>query len=430
MAKTIEPVTIRGRYLWRGGERFLIKGVVYQDHRRPRVRELRPDPIADDRLEDVRRDVALFKELGLNTIFLFWVDNSKSHDAVMKLLADAGIYVLVGLSNLKHVIQRSNPYDSYNATLLEDYFKTVDCMAAYNNTLGVLVGNEVINSAATTSSASVLRALTRDVKRYMALAADASGQRCLPVGYSSADVPSLLKPCFDFFTAGGPDERLDFFAFNNYSWAGKASMQISGYDRQVKQFSDAHVPVFFSEYGANVASPRIFEETTAIYSREMTHVFSGGIVYEFWYGANEYGLVKQETDEEGQSVVVKLDDFKNLKDRLNGCKEKPNTDPKWADPAFTSSVERDFPDVSAFWKERPRLPESPVDWEEVRDRVEMREWVDLRKELDEEAVDDLADIVEAQLRLSRKAGDPREPRKQDLNEDVEAKLEVFHETWA
>lgn len=94
---------------------------------------------------------------------------------------------------------------------MEHYFKTIDCMAAYTNTLGIIPANEVINSQPSTIAAPVVRAVTRDVKKYMSLAHEISGQRQLPVGYSSADVVMYVRQCFDYFTAGDPAETLDFF---------------------------------------------------------------------------------------------------------------------------------------------------------------------------------------------------------------------------
>lgn len=45
-----------------------MKGVVYQDHRS--TGPSRSDPLADDGIEDLRRDLEAFKELGLNTLFV------------------------------------------------------------------------------------------------------------------------------------------------------------------------------------------------------------------------------------------------------------------------------------------------------------------------------------------------------------------------
>lgn len=44
---------------------FLIKGVVYRLHGEGPI-----DPLVDDRLDDLQRDISLFKELGLNTLFI------------------------------------------------------------------------------------------------------------------------------------------------------------------------------------------------------------------------------------------------------------------------------------------------------------------------------------------------------------------------
>lgn len=98
---------------------------MFQPHRASRREKLpsTPDPLAEDRLEELETSIPLFKELGLNTLFvcrslnerlLFhpsqggslsyipgktdFIEPSKNHDAAMDLLAKAGIYVVaVGL---------------------------------------------------------------------------------------------------------------------------------------------------------------------------------------------------------------------------------------------------------------------------------------------------------------------------------------------
>ena len=85
----------------------------------------------------------------------------------------------------------------------------------------------------------------------------------------------------------------------------------------MKRFEDTHIPVFFSEYGANTSSDgRIFQETRCILSPAMTDTFSGGIVYEFFEGANRYGLVKKNED----GSFEKLQDFENLRESIRACK--------------------------------------------------------------------------------------------------------------
>ncbi|KXJ96388.1 Glucanosyltransferase-domain-containing protein [Microdochium bolleyi] len=346
----MEPVTILGRYFYKGDRRFLLNGVVYQLHQASSAapagepRSTR-DALADENLDTLERCMPLFRELELNVLFVFWIDPRKNHDAAMALLAEAGIYVLVSVADPHHAVNRATPLASYSDPVnLQHWFRVVDVMARYTNTLGLLVGNEVINAVASTGLAPpVLRAVTRDLKRYMRLCAEVDagvgedgdgagngvegeqpsssprtpmvsgsqtstgnsavitsqqrqeykrrGRRVLPLGYSAADVLSVRQQTFDYFVAGPEVEALDFFAFNNYSWVGRASIQIAGWDHTIRSFSHSPVPVFFSEYGAQIGQPRIFEETRALYSPAMTGVFSGGIVYEWFYGSNRYGLV-------------------------------------------------------------------------------------------------------------------------------------------
>ncbi|KAK7729223.1 hypothetical protein SLS63_006355 [Diaporthe eres] len=252
------------------------------------------------------------------------------------------------------------PLESYNQELLEHCFSTIDCMAVYRNTLGLLVASEVINSHASTAAAPVIRAVTRDVKRYMALAREVSEQRVLPVGYSAADVRMLTRLTFDYLTAGSRDESIDFYC--------------------VFEFSDTDIPIFFSEYGANTVTPRVFHETTAIYSPEMTHVFSGGCVYEFYCGPNRYGIVEITKLPDETKALRKTAEFKTLKKRLLGCTEQPVT----YEVAVTDQAEvepRPFPTRSNAWNASSELPPSPVDWEDVRSQLDLSSWVVLGNDM-------------------------------------------------
>jgi hypothetical protein len=93
-----------------------------------------------------------------------------------------------------------------------------------------------------------------------------------------------------YMNCGPDDERSDFFAFNDYSWCDPSSFQISGWDQKVKNFTGYGIPLFLSEYGCNT-NKRKFEEVAALYSNEMTSVYSGGLVYEYSQEASKFGLV-------------------------------------------------------------------------------------------------------------------------------------------
>jgi 1,3-beta-glucanosyltransferase GAS3 len=107
--------------------------------------------------------------------------------------------------------------------------------------------------------------------------------------------------------------RVDLFALNSYSWCGDSSFQTAGYDVLVSDFSNTSVPVFFSEYGCNKPTPRIFTEVPVLYGPQMAPVLSGGLVYEFSEEPSDYGLVTINTD--GSAKL--LSDYDSLQKQYN-----------------------------------------------------------------------------------------------------------------
>lgn len=83
----------------------------------------------------------------------------------------------------------------------------------------------------------------------------------------------------------------------SYQWCGENTFKGSGYDKLVEDYTSYSLPVFFTEYGCNEVRPRVWEEVGALYSEDMTGVFSGGLVYEFTEEDNKYGLVKLDGDD-------------------------------------------------------------------------------------------------------------------------------------
>lgn len=140
------------------------------------------DPLAD--YDTCLRDIKYFKQLGLNTIRVYTVDNTANHDKCMSALAEAGIYLALDVNTPEYSLNRGSPAKSYNPTYLQSVFATIDAFAGYSNTLLFFSGNEVINSAESTSAAPYVKAVTRDMKQYIG----ERGYRSIPVGYSAADV--------------------------------------------------------------------------------------------------------------------------------------------------------------------------------------------------------------------------------------------------
>jgi 1,3-beta-glucanosyltransferase GAS5 len=288
-----------------GNNRFYMRGVDYQPGGSSKV----ADPIAD--AAGCKRDIAQFQKLGLNTIRVYTVDNSADHDECMNALADAGIYLVLDVNTPKYSLNRGDPNPSYNEHYLQSVFATIDVFAKYDNTLAFFSGNEVINDPETSKAAPYVKAVTRDIRQYIRN----RGYREIPVGYSAADVQENRLEMAEYMNCGTDDARSDFFAFNDYSWCDPSDFQTSGWDQKVKNFTGYGLPIFLSEYGCNT-NKRDFGEVTALYSTEMTGVYSGGLVYEYSMEPNKYGLVEISSDS-----VSELDDFTAL---MNAFKNTPN----------------------------------------------------------------------------------------------------------
>ncbi|KAF7887582.1 hypothetical protein EAF00_009876 [Botryotinia globosa] len=301
-ASSLTAITTKGNAFFAGNNRFYIRGVDYQ----PGGSSKLIDPIADK--STCTRDIAKFKELGINTVRVYSVDNTANHDDCMTALADAGIYLVLDVNTPLYSLNRATPAPSYNSVYLQNIFATIDAFANYTNVLAFFSGNEVINDDTTTSAAPYVKAVTRDMRQYIG----SRGYRSIPVGYSAADVDSNRLEMAQYMNCGTDDERSDFFAFNDYSWCDPSSFKISGWDQKVKNFTDYGLPIFLSEYGCNI-NTRAFEEVKSLYGTEMTAVYSGGLVYEYSEEGSKYGLVKIDGD-----TVTDKDDFTALKSAFAG----------------------------------------------------------------------------------------------------------------
>ncbi|KAH8430608.1 1,3-beta-glucanosyltransferase gel1 [Aspergillus melleus] len=293
----VTAITVKGNAFFKGNDRFYMRGVDYQ----PGGSSDLADPIAD--ADGCKRDIKYFKELGLNTIRVYSVDNSKDHDECMNALADAGIYLVLDVNTPKYSLNRAQPKESYNDVYLQYIFATVDKFAKYKNTLAFFSGNEVINDGPSSKAAPYIKAVTRDLRQYIRK----RNYREIPVGYSAADIDTNRLQMAQYMNCGTDDERSDFFAFNDYSWCDPSSFTTSGWDQKVKNFTGYGLPLFLSEYGCNT-NKRKFEEVAALYDEKMTGVYSGGLVYEYSQESSNYGLVKVSSDS-----VKTLDDFDALK---------------------------------------------------------------------------------------------------------------------
>ncbi|GMM38511.1 1,3-beta-glucanosyltransferase [Saccharomycopsis crataegensis] len=306
----VEPISIKGRHFYgsQTNQPFFIKGVDYQPGGSSGVSG-GTDPLSDP--ESCARDIALFQDLGINTIRVYSINPNLNHDKCMTLLAIAGIYLVLDVNSpLKNQhLNRYEPWSTYNELYAEHVFKVVQEFAAFNNTLAFFAGNEIVNDRISAKASPIfIKALVRDMKAYMANHIE----RIVPVGYSAADDLLFRTSLPDYLQCdegSGEDTSIDFYGVNSYQWCGKQTMQSSGYDILVKDYENFPKPVFLSEYGCNTIRPRGFQEVETIYSSDMTHIFSGGLVYEFHQEANEYGLIKYDS----YGNVRLLPDFHSLR---------------------------------------------------------------------------------------------------------------------
>ncbi|KAI9644156.1 1,3-beta-glucanosyltransferase [Ciborinia camelliae] len=325
---SLTPITTKGNAFFSGNNRFYIRGVDYQ----PGGSSTLVDPIADK--ASCTRDIAKFKELGINTIRVYSVDNTANHDDCMSALEAAGIYLVLDVNTPLYSLNRATPAPSYNSVYLQNIFATIDAFANYTNTLAFFSANEVINDDTTTSAAPYVKAVTRDMRQYIG----SRGYRSIPVGYSAADVNSNRFEMAQYMNCGTDDQRSDFFAFNDYSWCDESSFTTSGWDQKVKNFTDYGIPIFLSEYGCNT-NTRTFGAVKSIYSTDMTGVYSGGLVYEYSEEESHYGLVTI-----SGSTVTELKDFTALKTAFAA-----SPDPSGDGGYSSTNKASDCPAQSATW---------------------------------------------------------------------------------
>lgn len=308
---------------------FYVKGIDYQPGGSSGYDSANKHDILSD--PDIcARDAYAFQQLGINTIRIYSVNPDLNHDKCMTILNDAGIYVILDVNsgNYGENLNRADPSGSYDALYLSRVFKMIDAFKNYSNLLGFFSGNEVINDQANYAEIvpPYMRAVQRDMRQYIAK----HSNRSIPVGYSAADNTDLRLATFKYLQCNSLDgkkvdhalneSRSDFFGLNSYEWcSGTSDWKSSGFDKLNSTFSDAVIPLIFSEYGCNKNLPRTFDEVTdAVYpDNGLGKVFSGGLVYEYAEEANKFGLVNLNNTDKSLSYKK---DFVNLKDRFSKVK--------------------------------------------------------------------------------------------------------------
>ncbi|ETN10761.1 hypothetical protein PPTG_22695 [Phytophthora nicotianae INRA-310] len=226
----LPPIITKGNKFFdsESGLEFRLKGMAY--YPRPNSGEMADvsnyDWAADEHEAVWKPHLEVMKDLGVNTIRLYSIDPSLSHDKFMCACSEAGIYVLVGLtapcencSILDYVPPKCYPDDLFTRGQM-----VYNAFAVYDNTLGFSVGNEnnlqVENGADGTTTAPCVKAFLRDMRSYAASCTRSVRQ--VPLGLDIADIPPREQwiSYYDCRVDDDENTRAEWMGFNpNYDWA-------------------------------------------------------------------------------------------------------------------------------------------------------------------------------------------------------------------
>lgn len=178
--------------------------------------------------------------------------------------------------------------------------------AQYDNTLGIVVANEIMQVDLT--AASCVKQYVTDLKNWMTV--NGKKMRILPLAYAAADssygteitnaddyhvlkVQGLL--CGDTMKNGMMQKSIDIYLINEYRWC-PGSTFAEAYQRYITMAQGIPIVVAFGEYGCKTDSSttRDWKMVPYLYQKpsetsEFSEVWSGGVAY-------SYGEAKLGTD--------------------------------------------------------------------------------------------------------------------------------------
>ncbi|KAF8610763.1 carbohydrate-binding module family 43 protein/Glycoside hydrolase family 72 protein [Ceratobasidium sp. AG-I] len=312
----LPKITRTGRYLYNpDGSRFYIKGISYQEQGTLAVTNdpnafPEPDNYVDPLAipDACKRDIPFLQQLTVNAIRVYSVNAALNHDECMSALDTAGIYTIIDLAlPVNGSLDRASP--AWTTNLLDLYIGTIDAFTKYDNVLAFNIGNEVVTMTNNTVAAPFIKAAARDVKAYLK-----SKSSSVLVGYASTDGSADWRdPLANYLACDADTDSLDIYGLNNYRWCGSSSFE-SSYASVEASFANYPVAAYFSEYGCVTSPPRLWTEATALFSSQMTPVWSGGIAFSYFFAVGGYGMVTISSD---NTTVSVSDDFTRLKNVLS-----------------------------------------------------------------------------------------------------------------
>ncbi|KAL2870364.1 Glucanosyltransferase-domain-containing protein [Aspergillus lucknowensis] len=338
------------------GEQFILKGLHYSLNIDNENNDT-DDPLANPTA--CKRDIPYFKSLGINTISVYTVDATKDHDECMRLLADAGIYVIPYLHPL-------NGLSTGNVTWTTADFAAqtaiVDAFTGYDNLLAFFFqvdsslstqraagnGNETEGSAL---FAAYAKSVVRDVKAYIASEGRGKYQQ-IPVGYA-AHLTELINDEINYFTCGDDaEERVDILGIRSESWCAGSTFKSSGWEGLTSELWYPSVPIVMAEYYCADPAGRDEEmnDVATLYGDDMVVDWSGGMYYT--YAGQDYGLVEINEDK-----VTKSPAFDTFASILSSSAPSTQT----SGPSYSPSYYTTCDDPSPFPKQPPHPDEQFCD---------------------------------------------------------------------
>ncbi|KAJ0403688.1 hypothetical protein P43SY_003800 [Pythium insidiosum] len=294
-------VVVRGNKLFNAktGERFLLKGMTYEY------------VVTDEQYDKYSKAVIdkYLADANINTLRLYDINPDKSYKKFMDDMAKRGVYVLVGgtpdnsdfygpyrYATLKKSYKPDEGETCYSPVLLEFGKKVAKQFAQYDNTLGILVGNEVMQKDLT--AAACVKQYVADLKTWMR--GNTKYMRMLPLAYAAADsayagkiasaeeyhtvkIQGLL--CGDQMKDGVMTQSIDIYLINEYRWCPGLSFAV--YEPFLNMAQGLPIVIGFGEYGCKTkGSTRAWEMVPFFYdapnaTKGFTEVWSGGLAYSF-----------------------------------------------------------------------------------------------------------------------------------------------------
>ncbi|PVU88855.1 hypothetical protein BB559_005357 [Furculomyces boomerangus] len=346
-ATALDKIIVKGSKFFNSktGSEFFVKGIAYQPEKGD------PDPGNQDPLADpvgCSRDAPRMKELGVNVIRVYQTDSKKNHDKCVKAFADNGIYLMLDIATPSNKIDMDNP--TWDTDLFSAFRNKIDAFSGYDNVLGFIAGNDVASRVDNTMSAAFVKAAIRDIKGYLK-----ANKLQFPIGYTSNHEAPNREKLNDYFVCGNDQEAMaDFYGVSFYTWCSDDKFfKVFDLKKVAQEYTGSNIPVLLTEYGCFGQRPRSFSDTKALYSDDMTSVFSGGFMYMYTQEPNDYGIVDVSY---GSSDLTKLAEYNSFGDVLS--KANPNGVSMSSYNYSPKSVS--CPSASNYWEIDPNiLPPTP-----------------------------------------------------------------------